>query len=399
MLDAFAIAPMNRALESRLNRIQLVALIIGLIAIGASAIGAFANPKQFFFSYLFGYIFWLGLSLGCFVVTMIHQLTGGRWGYPTRRFLEAGFMVLPLMLVLLIPILFGLHELYPWAQPAEVLKEKVLQERHVYENTWAYIARQIFFLLIWFWLAVLLRKWSLAQDLTTDAAPTRKARTLSGPGIVVFGLLGTFSSVDWIMSLEKHWYSTMFAVIVMGGQSLSAYAFSVVALTTCRKFEPFSSVVNRTQYHQLGNLLLTFVLFWTYVSFGQLLIIYSGDLPHELEWYLHRIAGSWKYLVGGVALFHFFLPFFLLLFRAVKKNYLSLTILAAMLFVMHIVDTYWLVMPSLHREGVVVSWQDFTAPLGVGGLWLAYFLWRLKAAPLLPQNDPGMQFSFVYAKP
>ena len=388
---------MNPRFAALLNRVQFIALGLGIVALGASALGgALGNPQQFFFSYLFAYLFWLGLSLGCFVVTMIHLLTGGRWGYPTRRFLEAGYLVLPLMLVLLIPVFLGLHALYPWARPAEVAAEKALQQLHVYENGAAYIARQIFFLAVFIGLAVYLRLWSLQQDATQDAAPTRKARTLSGPGIVVYGLLGTFATVDWIMSLEKQWYSTMLAVIVLIGQILTAYAFSVLLLTMFRQQPEIAKVVNTTHYHHLGNLLLTFVLFWTYVSFGQLLIIYSGDLPHELAWYLHRIAHSWKLVIGAVALFHFFLPFFLLLFRTVKRHVISLTILAAMLFIMHLVDTYWLVMPTFHPDGVSVSWMDFTAPIGVGGLWVSWFLWRLKAAPLLPQTDPGLQFSFVY---
>jgi hypothetical protein len=336
------------------------------------------------------------LSLGCFLVTMIHELTGGRWGYPTRRFLEAGFLVLPLMLLLFIPIFFGLHELYPWARPEDLASEKVLRERHVYQNAWAYIARVVFFLGVWMWMAWCLRKWSLQQDATTDARPTRQARTLSGIGIVIYGLLGTFAYVDWIMSLEKHWYSTMFAVIIIIGQILVAYAFSVVMLTLFKEHEPLVRVVTKTHYHHLGNLLLTFVLFWTYVSFGQLLIIYSADLPHELDWYLHRIATSWKIVIAALGLFHFFLPFFLLLFRSVKKRVAALTTMAAMLFVVHIVDTYWLVMPTFHQAGVRASWLDFAAPIGIGGLWLTVFLAHLKAAPLLPQHDPGLQFAFKY---
>jgi hypothetical protein len=414
---------MNEDLRARINRFQLAALFIGLAGLGVSVVGWFFNHTQFFFSYLFAVVFWLGLSLGCFAVTMIHHLTGGRWGYPTRRFLEAGFMTLPVMLLLFIPVFFGLQQLYPWARPEIELRsrsqEQMLsspsppqEERagerrpfrtqsdlHVYQNGWAFIARQIFFLLVWIWLASRLRKWSLAQDQTQDAAPTCNARTLGGPGIVIYGLLGTFASVDWIMSLEKHWYSTMFGVILLIGQILTAYAFSVIMLTLFRNQPPFAAVVTKVHYHHLGNLLLTFVLFWTYVSFGQLLIIYSGDLPHELDWYLHRIAGSWKTVVAAIAGFHFFLPFFLLLFRAIKKRVAALTTLAAMLFVMHIVDNYWLVMPTLHQHGLAVSWLDFTAPIGVGGIWLAAFLWRLKAAPLLPQQDPGLQFSFVYVHP
>lgn len=389
--------PLDPVVRARINQVQLGALSVGLVALGFTAYGAFVERAQFFFSYLFGYLFWLGLSLGCFLVAMIHTLTGGRWGYPTRRFLEAGFLVLPLMLVLFIPIFFGLHELYPWDRAGDLAADKALRERQVYENTWAWIARVIFFLGVWIWISQLLRKWSLEQDATTDAGPTRKARTLSGPGIVIYCLLGTFAFVDWVMSLEVHWYSTMFAVIIIIGQILVAYAFSVVLLTLFRNQQPLTAVVSKAQYHQLGNLLLAFVMFWTYVSFGQLLIVYSGDKPDELDWYLHRIASNWKLVVAALGLFHFFVPFFLLLFRAVTKRVAPLTTLAGLLFVMHIVQTYWLVMPALHREGLSISWLDFTAPLGIGGVWLAFFLSRLKAAPLLPQHDPGLLFAFRYA--
>ncbi len=387
---------MNPRLSHQLARFQIWLLGIALITVGLSVYGAFVHRTQFFFSYLFAYLFWLGLSLGCFLVTMLHHLTGGRWGYPTRRIFEAGFMALPLMALLAIPLIFGLHDLYPWARPAEVAAEKVLQQRHTYENAWAYLLRMAFFFGVWLWMTGCLRKWSLQQDSTDDAAPTRRARTLSGIGIVIYGLLGTFAFIDWILSLEKDWYSTMFAVIVIIGQILSAFAFSVVILTLFRNSEPFSAVTNTTHYHHLGNLLLTFVLFWTYISFGQLLIIYSGDLPHELDWYLHRIAGYWKAVVAALALFHFFLPFFLLLFRGVKRRVAPLAILAGLLFIMHIVDTYWMVMPSLHRDGLSVSWLDFTTPVAIGALWLAWFFSRLKAAPLVPQRDPGMQFAFTY---
>ncbi|MGZ4975366.1 MAG: hypothetical protein ACXWDN_21610 [Limisphaerales bacterium] len=389
---------MNEAAQHRVSKIQLIALVIGLLASVATFVGAFTDTKQFFYSYLFGFLFWLSLSLGCLAVAMMHQLTGGRWGWPTRRFLEAGFMVLPLMLLLFIPIFFGLHHLYPWAKPHEVGADKVLQNRHPYENGLWYIVRQIIFVLVFIWMAARIRIWSLRQDATTDALPTRRARFISGPGLVIYGLLGTFASIDWIMSLEPHWYSTMFGVIVLIGQILTAYAFSVIMVLLFKGEPSIRAVLNKTQYHQLGNLLLAFVLFWTYVSFGEFLIIYSGDIPHELEWYLHRIAGNWKFVLATVAAFHFFVPFFLLLFRAVKKHGTPLTTPAVMLFVMHIVHTYWLVMPAFHHDNLKISWMDFTAPLAIGGLWFAFFLSRLKAAPLIPRNDPGLQFAFVYAE-
>lgn len=390
---------MNERFDKCLSRAQSTALIVGLLAAGGSAYGAFVLPRQFFFSYLYAFLFWLGLSLGCLAVTMIHYLAGGRWGWPTRRFLEAGAAVLPLMLILFVPVFIGLHELYPWARAHDLATEKVLQQRHVYFKTWAFILRQCFYLIVFGAMALRLRSLSLQQDKTTDAAPTRKARFISGPGLVVYGLLGTFASVDWIMSLELHWYSTMFAVTVMIGQILTAYAFSVVMLMFVKHEPSIEGVLNKTQLLQLGNLLLAFVMFWTYVCFGQLLIIYSGDIPHELEWYFHRIAGSWKIVLAVIALFHFFLPFYLLLFRAVKKHIVPLTTLAFLLVVTQIVDSYWMVLPAYHKENLQVSWLDFTTPIAIGGLWIACFLWRLRAAPLLPQQDPGMQFAFVYVEP
>jgi hypothetical protein len=378
------------------GRFQPACLLVGIVALAISLIGGFSNPRQFFFSYLFGWFFWVGLSFGCFVVTMIHQLTGGRWGYPIRRILEAGFMVLPVMLILFIPLLFGLKYLYPWAQSAELTGNHVLEQRHGYQNQSGFIIRGLIFFVVTIWMGWCLRRWSLQQDATSDAAPTRKARTLSGPGVVLFSLLATFVYVDWIMSLEKEWHSTMFPVILLIGQILIAYAFSVVMLTLFGGLDPFATILTKTHYHHLGNLLLTFVLFWTYISFGQLLIVYAGDLPTEIDWYLHRIAGGWKCVVGALALLHFFVPFFLLLFRGMKRHASALGILAAIIFVMHIMDAYWLVMPSLHPRGIAVSWLDFLTPLGFGGIWLAVFLSRLKAAALAPQNDPGMQFAFVY---
>lgn len=387
---------MDQTLQSRLNRLQRVFLVLGLLGLALTVAGLFFNRTQFFFSYLFSWLFWVGLSLGCFLVTMIHQLAGGRWGYPIRRFLEAGFLVLPLMLVLLVPVFFGLSELYPWARPAEVAAQNVLKHRHRYLNDWAFILRSGCLMTIWISMSFCLRKWSLQQDQTDDAGPTRKARALSAPGIVGYALLGTLAYIDWIMSLDRLWYSTMFAVIIIIGQILVAYAFSVILLACFKDQQPLAGILTKTHYHHLGNLLLAFVLFWTYVSFGQLLIIYSGDIPPELRWYLNRIAGNWKLVVAALALLHFFVPFYLLLFRSVKRHIALLAGLAGVLFVLHIVETYWLVMPALHPDQIRINWMDFTAPLGMGGVWLAFFFSRLKSAPLLVLKDPGLQFAFKY---
>lgn len=389
---------MNETLRSQLNRFQAIGLIIGLIGLALCAVGAFVSTAQFFVSYLFGYLFWLSLALGCFGVAMIHYLTGGRWGNETRRFLEAGFMTLPLLALLFVPLFFGLNFLYPWARPAEVAVNKVLQERAPYYTFTTFTIRAAFFFAIWIVMAWLLRKWSLQQDQTKDVAPTKRMRTLSGPGMVIYPLTVTFAFIDWIMSTEPEWYSTMFPVIICIGQILSAYAFVIILLNYFRCFEPMSEMTLTTPFHHLGNLLLTFVIFWTYVSFGQLLIIWSGNLPHEIVWYLHRKAGSWKWIIAFLALFHFFLPFFLLLFRASKRNPAALTILACIVFFSHIVGVFWLITPSFYRHGFQVGWIDFAALFGVGGLWIAMFIFVLKRAALLPQNDPRIQYPFAHGK-
>jgi hypothetical protein len=380
----------------RLNRLQARSLIVGVIALVLSFIGAFFSAKQFFVSYLFAYLFWLGLAVGCIVITMMHHLTGGRWGHLTRRFSEAGFSTLPLMALLSIPILFGLHDLYPWARPEKLTA--LLMKKRGYLNKGFYIGRFIFYFAVWLWFAWRLRKWSLAQDKTDSKLPTARLAKLSGLGLVVLPLTATFAYFDWIMSMEAEWYSTIFAVIVLAGQVLMGYAFAVVLLRQFEGQEPFSTMICKTHFHQLGNLLLTFVLFWTYVAFGQLLIIYSANLPDEISWYLHRIAGGWKYVLGIIALFHFFLPFLVLLFRAAKRHGRSLAALAFVLLVVHLLDSYWMIAPSAFNHGLQVSWLNFATPIGIGGVWLAAFFWILKRAPLVPVNDPRMREEIAHAE-
>ncbi|HEY3855439.1 MAG TPA: hypothetical protein VGO67_13695 [Verrucomicrobiae bacterium] len=388
---------MNEILLSRINRMQRLAWIVGGISAAVCVVGACVNLRQFLISYLFAWLFWLGLSLGCLCVAMIHHLTGGRWGDVTRRFLEAGYLTLPLMAVLFVPILLGLRELYPWAIPGNVVNTPVLQHRASYLNITAFIIRACFFFIVWISMAICLRNWSRRQDTTADLAPTRLARTLSGPGVVIYALTVTFAWIDWLMSLEPDWYSTMFAVIICGGQILSTFAFVIMILAWFKDQPPFSPVVQSGQFHQLGNLMLTFVMFWTYVCFGQLLIIWSGNLPKEIIWYLHRIAGHWKWLAEFLGLFNFLLPFLILLFRASKKNPQALRRLAALVFLCQILYAYWLVEPSFYQTGVHLHWLDFAAPLALGCFWIAMFASALKRAAFLIQHDPRISYSFAHA--
>jgi hypothetical protein len=375
---------------------QVRFLTVGLIAGILSVIGAFLNPKQFFLSYLFSYLFWIGLGAGCIVVAMIHYLSGGQWGHPIRRFLEAGFSTIPLFAILFIPILFGLGDLYPWARAGE-LPEKIIK-KEPYLGKLFFILRAFVILGIWIFWVLRLRKWSLAQDATEDSSPTRHLATLSGPGLVIIPLTATFAYIDWIMSTEPRWYSTIFAIIILAGQVLVTYAFCVILLKLFERVGPLAEIVGGQHYHQLGNLLLTFVLFWTYVGFSQLLIIYSGNKPDEIRWYLHRIAGGWRYLLGIIAFFHFFLPFMLLLLRSFKRRSTLLAGLACIVVAVHLLYSYWLVGPSIFPDGIHLNWLNFAVPVALGGVWLGAFFWFLERAPLMPLNDPRVREEIAHAE-
>jgi len=380
-------------IHSRLSAFQGKAFLVGIAGLGLCVVGAFSNTKQFFISYLFGYLFWLGLALGCLGFLMVHHLTGGRWGFPVRRFYEAAIMTLPLMAVLFIPICFGLKDLYLWTDARAVAADPVLQHRSQYMTIPAFVIRAAVFFLIWSVAALVLNKWSFQQEATIAVEPTRKLRTLSGPGIVLYPLTATFVFVDWVLSLEPDWFSTMFLVLIVIGQMLTGLAFAILLLAWLHRSEPFAATVTETHFYHLGMLLFAFVMLWTYMAFSQLLVIYSGNLPHEIVWYTHRIAGNWKVVVWFLVLFHFFIPFFLLLSRDLKHNPRALAAIAGVVFFAHIVDVYWLIAPSFSTTGIRLHWLDFAAPIGLGGIWLAAFARRLNGHPLLVHNDPRQHFA------
>jgi hypothetical protein len=383
---------MNEIL-SKINRAQKISFAIGFLFLILCGVGVVLEPHEFFSSYLIAFIFWIGLTLGCFNAAMIHYLTGGRWGNATRRFLEAGFMTLPLMALFFIPILFGLHDLYAWARPEAVAVDKILQKKAVYENFYGFLIRALFFFGISTFIAMRLRKWSLRQDETTEVEPTLRLQKISGPGIVLIPLLTTFMFVDWIMSIEPAWFSTVFGVVLLSGEILNTFAFVIILLAWFQSHSPFREIVTEKYFHDLGNLLLAFVMFWTYVAFSQFLIIYSGNQPHEIGWYLHRIAGGWKWLVVFIALFHFFIPFFVLLFRSAKKNIRVLATTAFVIFIVHALEILWVIAPTFYPGKINIHWTDFAAWLGIGGIWLGFFAANLKRHPLLARNDPRLEHS------
>lgn len=381
----------TETLRPQLDRIQQRSLIVGGLGLALCMGAAFLSPAQFFRSYLVAYLFWIGIALGSIAIVMLHHLTGGAWGFVIRRLLESGTRTLPVMAGLFVPLLFGLPDLYIWARPEEVAGNEILQHKSLYLNIPFFVIRTIIYFAAWIGVGYLLSKWSLEQDRTAEPSPTHRLQSLSGPGLLVYGLTMTFASIDWVMSLEPEWFSTIFGISFMVGQVLASLAFMIVVAILLADREPLSDVVSPAHFHDLGNLLLAFVMLWAYMAFVQFLIIWSGNLPEEISWYLHRMKGGWEWVGVFLILFHFAVPFLLLLSRGTKRRIRMLSTVAAMIFCMRLVDLFWLVTPAFHPKGLRLHWMDLVAPIGVGGIWIGVFVWQLKRRPLLPLHDPYLQ--------
>ena len=384
-----------------IGRLQQAALAVGIVGLVACAAGGFASPGQFFSSYLFGFLFWTGVGIGCLSISMIHHLSGGAWGLLIRRILEAGARTLPYAALAFIPVALGVKQIYVWASPAhdEAMRE-VLAKKEAYLNVPFFLGRAAFYFVAWSFLGHLLSKWSLEQEQGGDKERLAgRMRGLAGGGLVVMGLTITFAAVDWAMSLEPHWFSTIYGVLFMVGQALSAMALVIALLSLIGTEEPLAGVVSSRSVHDLGKLLFAFVMLWAYVNLSQFLIIWSGNLPEEIPWYVHRLSGGWQWMALLLVVFHFVLPFMLLLSRDLKRNGRVLGLVAGGIFFARIVDLYWLVGPELHGQGgLAFHWMDVAAPVGLGGLWLGVFLWQLKGRPLLATGDPEFAETFAAAE-
>ncbi|MBI5030842.1 MAG: hypothetical protein HZB51_09970 [Chloroflexi bacterium] len=371
----------------RLVRSQRGALIIGISALIATMVGAFTSPAQFFPAFLFAYIFWIGLTLGCLALTMLHDLAGGAWGVIMLRFLEAGMSTLPLMLILFGPNIFGLLYLYPWANVDQVARDPLLLEQYPYLNVPFFLIRAAIYFIVWMALAYVLRRWSLELDRADNVALVSKLKRLSAIGLALFVLTSTFAMIDWVMTLEPHWFSTVYAAMLMMGAVLSAFAFVIVLVVWLGNQMTLAGVNPAGLLNDLGSLLLAFVMLWAYLAFSQYLIIYSGNLVHEIPWYVNRLQGGWEWIALGVMLFQFVLPFVYLLFRDLKRHGILLAFVALLLVVARAVDVFWLIQPAFSPSGFSIHWLHFTAWGAIGGLWFAMFAWRLTKHPLVPLRE------------
>jgi hypothetical protein len=390
------IAQDYRAPES-VGRLQQRALGAALIGLVLCAVGWARTPDQFFHSYLVAFLFVLGLSLGSLGLLMLQHLTGGHWGIMIRRPLESATRALPLVVILFIPIGIGMKYLYSAWLTAPSSGEGALSEfQRSYLTANKFITRAVIYFAVWMLLMFVFNRWSKEQDMNReDRGLRRRLKMAAGPGIILYVFVMTFAAIDWAMSLSPHWASTIYGFLFVIGQLISSMSLMIAVVVLLSKTEPMAGLIQERHLHDLGKLLLAFVMLWAYFGFSQLLIIWSGNLPEEITFYRSRLYGGWGVVAVIVLVFHFFVPFFLLLSRDVKRNARILPKIALWLILMRFVDLFWLTRPEFPANALP-NWLDLAAPLAVGGLWLFFFAFNLKQLPLLPLGDPKLEEAIAH---
>lgn len=393
------VTPADFAPPAMITRFRTKAVFVGVLAAAAAVIWGFLDHELFFRAYLVGFMFWLGVSLGSLALLNLQYTTGGHWGALGRRFWEAATSTYNILLlfVLWLPLVFGMRTIYPWAnmKPEDLLEDRA----RLWLNPKLFVVRGvIYFALWWFW-AWRLRRWAEREE-RGEANPQRfvSIQNFSGAGIIVYGLTITFASVDWVMSLNPMWWSTVWGMLFMVGECLTAFAFTIWLLARLSQTEPLSRIVKPDHFHDYGKLMFAFVVLWAYLSFSQWLIIWQGNITEEIRWYLDRAHGHWKLIAIFLIFFHFVLPFSIMLSRSLKRQPRKLVRMAMWIMIVRLVDLFWLVQPSFHPKGVSgdmlapLNWQvvalNVINILAIGGLWLGVFYWQLGKRSLMPVNDP-----------
>jgi hypothetical protein len=376
------------------SSLQRRAMMVGVVFAVISVIGFAIEPRQAMHSYLLAFMLALGFTLGALSLLMVWHLTGGDWGVPIRRILEAAMSTLPMMAAAFIPVVVSayLHMNYPWADPEELKhSEHIAHQARQYLNPNLFLVRGVLYFLAWGLLVYGLRKWSKEQDSPPERAFVRRLRGLSAAGIIIYGWTLTFAVIDWVMSLNPEFTSTIYGLIFMVGQALIALCLAVIMVDRLKQHEPISQVLQPKAVLDYGKLMLTFVMLWAYFSFSQWLIIWSGNLPEEIHWFIDRLHGDWGVLGLVLIVGHFAVPFALLLSRSFKQDSRKLMRLALWLIFMRYLDLFWNIEPNFHKASFHYSWLDAVMPIAMVALWLAYFFRNLKLRPLVALYDPHLQ--------
>jgi len=377
------------AVPAAIDKIRSRSMVVGVGAGVLALIGLVTAPDQFYRAYLLAFMLCLGLSLGSLGLLIIIHLTNGRWGLVIRRILEAATKNFGLMAFLFLPFYFGIPHLYPWFKAADLAESEDLRWIHaVYLDRPQYMVRALIYFAIWGMLTYFFTRWSAEQDEPGNRSHKRSS-TLAGPGALLFGFTLTFAAVDWVMSLSYGWTSTIYGLIFLIGQLLSAVCFATVIAVILSRYEPMKSILNIDHLHDYGKWMLTFTMVWAYFSFSQWVIMWAGNLPEEIIWYRMRLHGGWQYFALFLAILNFFVPFVILLSAQIKKEKGRIVWIAAFLLGARFYDLYWLIMPNFeNKSGFYFHWLNLAVPVAMGGFWLAFFCRNLQGQPLLPLYAP-----------
>ena len=371
-----------------LSRAERAAFTVGLIGSASMLVGFFIDAEQFHQSYLMAFLFWLAPTLGSLGLISLHHMTGGGWGFAIRRLLEAAVRNVPYMALAFLPLALGATQLYEWTHEEVVASDPLLQHKAAYLNLPFFFLRAALYFGVWIALGRGIVRLGARYDRWLDISAMRRLKALSAIGILTYVLTMSFASFDWGMSLEPHWFSTIYGVHFVVGQVLRTLCLAVFCAARISRYEPFTRWFEKSHFHDLGNLMLAFVMLWAYISFSQFLIIWSGNLPEETPWYLHRTEHGWQAIALFLVAFHFAIPFAILLTRKSKRNAAILSKVAVAVFLIRFADIYWLIAPAFeHGGGIHFSWMDVAAPIALGGLWLGSFVHNLRGRPLVSLQD------------
>ena len=377
-------------------KLPLAGSAIGLISLLVACMLCRSNTEYFFFSFHVWWLFFLSIAIGAVFFVLIQFATKAGWSVVVRRLAENIAMTMPLFFVLLIVMGFGTSTLYHhWLSP-EAMADKVIQSKQWYLNVPFFYIRAVFYLSIFTWAAVFFAKNSAKQDETGNHAITYKLQNASYPFLIILGFCVTFAAFDWIMSLEPHWYSTIFGLYFFASCYMVFFAALTIATRLLQNVKSLSEVVTVEHYHDLGKLVFGHTCFWAYAAFVQYLLIWYGNIPEETVWYEVRENHGWFYILTILCVGHFLVPFFFLMARKAKRSRMMLVAVSVWMLIMHFLDLYWLVIPSQYHEGPQFGLIDVFCFLGIGGLFVALFAAVAKRKALVPIKDPRLPESMTY---
>lgn len=362
----------------------------GAVGLIASGVGYFLNSEQFFFSYLISFLFFTSISLASLILIMIHHITRSSWGVVMRRIPESFASNIWIWAFFIIPVLLGMGTLYHWAHADAVAHDPLLSEKTGYLNVPFFVIRQLIYFSIWGYLGHRLHKVSVEMDETNDWGLTELLKKLSGPGILIFGLTVAFASFDWLMSIDPHWFSTMFGVYFFAMSFQALFPILILMVFWMHKKGILENTIQKSHIFDLGAWFFGFTVFYAYIAFSQFLLIYYANIPEETIWFYDRLEGSWAYISYGLIICRFAIPFIVLMNRDMKHNTKILMFVSFLVIFMHIAEIYWIIMPTLHHHGIALSWLDFATLIGLGGIFMGLFFQRFKKHKLVPVNDPKL---------